>query len=237
MAQRSLSSSISSNRAISVKKICKRLCAWSRKANESPRVEWKESSMEMPLWLSNLAFWSIQVALLVLAAGFLARALRLQQPRVLLASWRLLLAICLLLPVVQPWHRPQNATPIVVSSDFAGVPLPPPSVPAVTHWHLPSLQTIAPLLGVVILAGIALRFAALALGLLKLRRLRQSSRPIASTADCASVLQAVCSLVPVPAEFRFSSQVDSPVTFGFLAPVVLLPERFASLDFRFQSAI
>lgn len=193
--------------------------------------------MEMPLWFSNLAFWSIQVALLVLAAGFLARTLRLQQPRVLLASWRLLLAICLLLPVVQPWHRPQNATPIVVSTDFAGVPLPPPSVPAVTHWHLPSLQTIAPLLGVVILAGIALRFTALVLGLLKLRRLRQSSRPIASTADCASVLQAVCSLVPAPAEFRFSSQVDSPVTFGFLAPVVLLPERFASLDLRFQSAI
>ena len=39
---------------------------------------------------------------------------------------------------------------------------------------LPSLQTIAPLLGIVIRVGIALRFAILALGLLKLRRPRDS---------------------------------------------------------------
>jgi hypothetical protein len=82
-----------------------------------------------------------------------------------------------------------------------------------------------------------LRFATLAFGLLKLRRLRQASWPIASSADGTGVLQAVCSLVPAPAEFRFSAQVDSPVTFGFVSPVILLPERFASLDPRFQSAI
>src|SRR6202041_3139918 len=29
----------------------------------------------------------------------------------------------------------------------------------------------------------------------------------------------------------------SPVTFGFAAPVILLPERFPSMDARFQSAI
>src|SRR5205807_7847055 len=101
----------------------------------------------------------------------------------------------------------------------------------------PSLQTIAPILGIVILVGIALRCAILALGLLKLHRLRQASRPIASAAESAAVLQAMATLVAAPAEFRLSAQVDSPVTFGFVAPVVLLPERFASLDPRFQSAI
>jgi beta-lactamase regulating signal transducer with metallopeptidase domain len=193
--------------------------------------------MEMPLWFSNLTFWSIQVALLVLAAGFLARALRIQQPRVLLASWRSLLAISLVLPFVQPWHRPQAIVTIAIATDFSGVPLPPASSPTASHWHFPSLQSLAPYLGLLILVGIALRFTALVLGLLKLRRLRQASWPIASSADGTGVLQAVRSLVPAPAEFRFSSQVDSPVTFGFLAPVVLLPERFASLDLRFQSAI
>src|SRR2546429_7650132 len=44
-------------------------------------------------------------------------------------------------------------------------------------------------------------------------------------------------LFPYTTLFRSSAQVDSPVTFGFVAPVVLLPERFASLDPRFQSAI
>ena len=44
--------------------------------------------MEMPLWFANLVFWSVQVALLVLTAGVLPRALKLRQPRVLFAYWR-----------------------------------------------------------------------------------------------------------------------------------------------------
>ncbi|HEV2194770.1 MAG TPA: M56 family metallopeptidase [Candidatus Acidoferrum sp.] len=193
--------------------------------------------MDTPLWFSNLIFWSVQVALLVLAAGFLPRAFKLQEPRVLLAYWRLLLAVCLLLPLFQPWHRLPSAAAIVSSGDFAGVPLPPASSPAPAHWHLPSLQSIAPILGVVILLGIAFRFAILALGLLKLRRLRLASSPIASSAESAAVLQAMRALLAAPAEFRLSSHVDSPVTFGLVAPLVLLPERFTSLELRFQSAI
>ncbi len=193
--------------------------------------------MQLPLWFSNLIFWSIQVALLILAAGFLARALRIQQPRVVLASWRLLLAISLLLPFLQPWHRPQAIGTVASTTDFVGVPLPSPSSPTASHWHVPNLESIAPFLGVIVLLGIALRFAALVLGLLKLRRFRQASLPIPSSVELASVLEAMRALVAASAEFRLSSQVDSPVTFGFLAPVVLLPERFASLDPRFQSAI
>lgn len=40
-----------------------------------------------------------------------------------------------------------------------------------------------------------------------------------------------------PAEFRLSAEVESPITFGLVAPVVLPPERFRTLDPRFQSAI
>ena len=190
--------------------------------------------MDMPLWFSNLVFWSVQVALLVLAAALLSRALQLQQPRILLAYWRSLVAVSLLLPLVQPWHRPPAIAATVVSTDFTVLQ---PYSPAAPRWHLPSLQTLAPILGVVILAGIALRFALLVIGLLKLRRLRQASRPIESGAESATVLQATRALLDAAAEFRLSSQVDSPVTFGFLAPVVLLPDRFTSLELRFQSAI
>jgi beta-lactamase regulating signal transducer with metallopeptidase domain len=195
----------------------------------------KEFLMDTPLWFSNLLFWGVQVALLVLASTFLARVLKLQQPAVLLPYWRSLIAVSLLLPLVQPWHRPPTIA-ATVTADFA-VPLLPPSGPAAAHWHLPSMQTVAPILGILILAGIVLRFAILALGLLKLRRLRKASQPIDTTAESTRVLQAVRVLLATPAEFRFSAQVGSPVTFGFFAPVVLLPERFASLDPRFQSAI
>ena len=64
--------------------------------------------MDMPLWFSNLVFWSLQVALLVLAAGLLARVLQLRQPSVLLAYWRALLAISLLLPLMQPGQLPTS---------------------------------------------------------------------------------------------------------------------------------
>jgi beta-lactamase regulating signal transducer with metallopeptidase domain len=137
---------------------------------------------------------------------------------------------------MQPRHRPPIIAATVLSADFA-FPLPQASSPAAAHWHLPSLQTLAPILGIVILGGIAWRVAILALGLLKLRHLRQASSPLASSAESAAVLQAMSALLAAPAEFRLSAQVDSPVTFGFVAPVVLLPDRFTSLELRFQSAI
>ena len=193
--------------------------------------------MNMPLWFSNLTFWSAQVALLVLAAAFLPRLLQLRQPRVLLAYWRTLLAISLLLPIIQPWHRLPTVGTMGISPDITDVRVIPASSPAVTHWHLPSLQIIAPLVGVVILAGIAVRLAMLLLGLLKLRQFRQASSPISLFADSAAVLEEMRARVNTSAEFRLSSDVDSPVTFGFAAPLILLPERFPSMDARFQTAI
>src|SRR5947208_13787522 len=115
MAQPNLSSFTWSNRTIFGKGICKRLSVWSRKANESPLPGWKESFMDMPLWFAKLDFWSVQLALLVLAAGLLAGALKLRQPRVLFAYWRSLLATRPLLPFVPPALRPPHGPPLVAS--------------------------------------------------------------------------------------------------------------------------
>ncbi len=193
--------------------------------------------MNIPLWFSNLMFWSAQVALLVLAAAFLPRLLQIRQPRVLLIYWRALLAICLLLPIIQPWHRIQNIAAIAIAPDFTAVRVIPASTPAASHWHFPSLPLIAQILGIVILAGIAARFAILAVGLTKLRQLRQASSPISRSAESAPVLEEMRARVNTSAEFRLSPDVDSPVTFGFTAPVVLLPERFPSMNAQFQATI
>src|SRR5277367_1921004 len=191
--------------------------------------------MNTPLWFSNLLFWSAQVAALALAAAFLPRLLQLRQPRVLLAYWRALLAVAFLLPVIQPWHRVPAFSAIVLTPDVTNVAATP--IPAASHWNFPSLEFIVRILSVAILAGIAVRFAILALGLLKLREFRRSSSSISSFAETVAVLDEMRALVKARAEFRLSSGVDSPVTFGFAAPVILLPARFPAMDARFQSAI
>src|SRR5271169_3578841 len=106
--------------------------------------------MNMPLWFSNLLFWSVQVALLVLAAAFLPRLFQIRQPRVLLAYWRGLLAIGLLLPAIQPWHRQPVVAAIVFAPDTPAVRVLPESSPTASHWHFPSLETVAQIFGVVI---------------------------------------------------------------------------------------
>ena len=193
--------------------------------------------MNMPLWFSNLVFWSAQVALLVLAAGFLPRLLQVREPRALLVYWRALLAISLLLPMIQPWHRLPIVGVLSVAPDISLIPVSPASSPAVSHWHVPSLQILSQIVAVIILAGIAARLAILAMGLVRLRQLRQASSPISLFPESVAVLEEMRARVNTGAEFRLSPDVDSPVTFGLAAPVVLLPERFPSMRAPFQATI
>jgi beta-lactamase regulating signal transducer with metallopeptidase domain len=193
--------------------------------------------MNMPLWFSNLVFWSAQVALLVLAAGFFPRLFQIRQPRVLLTYWRAILGISFALPFVEPWHRIQSSGSIAFTPDVGSISAIPASNPAVTHWHFPSLQIIAEILGVAILAGIAARFVILALGLLKLRQFRRASSPISLSAESAAALEEMRAQLRARAEFRLSTGVDSPVTFGLAAPVILLPERFLTMGAQSQAAI
>lgn len=193
--------------------------------------------MITPLWFSNLLFWSAQVALLALAAGFLPRLFQIRQPGILLGYWRALLAVSLVLPVVQPWHRAQRIAVSATAPDSLGAALSLPTSPVVSHWHLPSFQFIAEIVGLAILAGIATRFLIFGMGLLKLRHLRRTSLLISPFPESAALLEEISARVSARAEFRLSANVDSPVTFGFAPPVVLLPERFVSMDTRFQTAI
>src|SRR5690349_25029526 len=118
--------------------------------------------MNIPLWFSNLVSWSVQTALLVLAAGFLARLLEVRQPGVVLVYWRALLAISLALPFLQPWHQMQSMGAIALVPDVGGTPTGRPA-PVVTYWHFPGFQVIAEMFGILIVAGIAARVVILAL--------------------------------------------------------------------------
>ena len=116
--------------------------------------------MNAPLWFSNLAFWSVQVALLISSGGLLLRVFQIQQPRIVLVCWRVLLAISLALPFVQPWRRPRSVEAITLSSANTGAPVTHAPDATFSFWHFLSLQLAAETLGIVILVGIATRFVA-----------------------------------------------------------------------------
>jgi len=121
--------------------------------------------MNASLWLSNILAWSVQIAILAAAAGLLAWALRLKEPRAMLACWHGVLLACLALPLVSRWDRPvvRPVEAVVVESASAAAPLP---APAFSGWPL-----ILPAMG----AGIALRAAWLLVGLYRLSRYRRQS--------------------------------------------------------------
>jgi hypothetical protein len=117
--------------------------------------------MSPPIWFSNLLFWSAQVALLVVPAAFLPRLFQIHQPRVLLAYWRGLLVLGLILPFLQPWHQLPSMGAIRFTGDNAGANAFPVPNPAVTHGLFPSIQVLAQIAGVVILCGFAMRLVLL----------------------------------------------------------------------------
>ena len=193
--------------------------------------------MNGPLWFSNLLFWSGQVTLVAVAAALLSRLFQLRQPRVLLAYWRALLVVSLALPFLQPWHQSPSIATIVVAPNIDVTHVISTLGSSNNHAYLPRLTVVAQVSGVAILCGILVRLVLLALGLVKLRQLRRVSSPISSFSQSAAVLEAMRVCMNVRAEFRLSADVDSPVTFGFAAPVILLPKQFTSMEQQFQEAI
>jgi len=167
---------------------------------------------------ANLVAYSLQVALLVAACAALPRVLGVRSPSVQYVFWRVLLAVCVLLPLLQPWGHevttfvaaPAN-TAVATASAVTGANTPHSGSPAVPF------AAIAAAVGALLLGGIGARLAWLSAGVLRLRRLRENA---VEAADGFADLQLA---VGTSADIRWSDVVRHPVTFGVLRPVVLLP--------------
>ena len=192
--------------------------------------------MNAPLWFSNLLSWSAQVAIIAFAAWLLARILRIEEPRALLIQWRTLILACLLLPLIEPWHRltANLLIPAASGTSFPDSTAVPAS--ATSHSAL-SIALLAQIIGIVILAGIALRLTIIAFGLFKLRQLRRASSAVLSQPGFPTILAQMADETGARAEARISAKLYSPVTFGFTRPIILLPDRFFHLDAQAQAAI
>jgi len=176
-------------------------------------------------WLGNLAAWSAQAAVLIAAGGLAAWAFRLRVPRIRLAYWQALLAICLLLPAVEPWRRAADSD--IQFTTSAALPVPSHGAPPYSPpWRQAVLLVLA--------SGCAARGFWLATGFGKLRRWRQDAQVFSPLPPRLDRLRAA---VAPHAEFRLSSALSGPVTFGLWRPLVVLPSRFPELPADIQEAI
>jgi TonB family protein len=181
--------------------------------------------MSFDLAMANLWSLWLQVTCVTAVAALASTIVRLRAPNALLRYWQLLLALCILLPSLQPWAPAPSATIAIESIHGAA------STAGVRASAGLQLSTV---LAIAILAGIAARGIWLALGWRRLRLYRRNARTRPAP-ECG--IQELKSRIGAQANVYISSEIAVPIAFGFLHPVVLLPERWLSLDPERRTAI
>jgi TonB family protein len=189
--------------------------------------------------LSNLAAWAVQVGLLTLAAAAVTRVLHIDAPAVRYGWWRAVLAVCLALPVIQPWRPPVSvesatfvtqATPPVTVLPGASAGTVSGSPTAVRSTAIPEWPSIV---GMLLAGGALLRLAWLGAGLMRLRRLREAGVPV----DSCGAPDFWRALTDAGADVRYVASLRQPVTFGIGQPVVLLPGVLRTMSPDVQRAV
>ena len=183
-------------------------------------------------FLNNLLPWVLQVLVIGTAGAALPRLFRIRHPRSQLIYFHFLLAVCLVLPLLQPWHHPVLAAPALQQAgESIGIVTGAASRGVLGPQALPQSRTEIFLW--ILAAGIVVRLCWTLAGLWQLHRYRSAAMPIYPVPESIAQARAI---VKADADFCVASGVG-PVTFGFVGSVVLLPESFASLDPQAQLGI
>ena len=175
----------------------------------------------------SLAFviYSSQILLVVSAAAMAEALLRRARPPVRLGYWRAIGVLCLALPLIASI----GTSSAVVSVTFSVLPAQNAAVQSVAT----SLPTVGPVLLWIWACGTIAGLAWLIAGAYRVRLMRQQSTPASLALDLD---QMRASLAP-RAEFRWSGEVQQPVTLGIRRPIVLLPRRFDELTVDAKRAV
>ena len=195
--------------------------------------------MTTELLAHNVAAHWMQAGALAVVAWLGVAVLRLREPRFLLKYWQAVLLLLLLAPFVQP-RQPVAEAP-------AGVPPPPVDLESglavvadvpdagsiivlpAERWSIDPWTWI---LGIVA-AGVAVRLAWLAVGLVRLNRLGRSAHRIAPPEPASELL----TRFGLSAAFVQPPDVRMPCSFGLFRPTVVLPAAFDRLEPAFLRAI
>lgn len=162
--------------------------------------------------MSELAAYTLQTALLLAVGLALPALFRLRDARVRLVYLYGLLAAILLLPLLQP----ESGMPVFSQEISVAVAWIPDAGPALESLHA---ADAARLLIPALALGVLARLVWLGIGLASLERWRREARP----ATLAPDVERIVSRVGVQARLLESDRVESPVTFGWRRPVILLP--------------
>jgi len=198
--------------------------------------------------IANLLAWMIQVLILGSVGCLLLMLLRIRHPRTQLAYCHALLAICLVLPLVQPWKHP-----VIVTESTTAAPAEQSIAAPITSAKTPARENAAPITTPLptpkpaatpipwtkfilwtLASGIAARFIFLLAGLFQIRRFRIASMPLYPVPE---PVQAAAALTHADALFCISAETRGPVMLGWLAPIILLPEAFLALGEEAQCGI
>lgn len=175
--------------------------------------------------MNNAIAYSLQVLIVIAVGALLPWVFRIHLPKPRLWFWQGLLAVCLLLPFVQPRRIAEINLTIDEGPLQAGTPV----------VMAPSNQLpVAEILLGIYLAGVTLRGIWLLLGLLRLGHYRQNATELQPAPASLAAAQERLATFP---DIRVSSDITSAVTFGFWNAVILLPPSFLDLDERSQEAI
>jgi TonB family protein len=183
--------------------------------------------------LANLAVWMVQTALIAGAGLTTLWLVRLEAPAVRYLMLRALLAICLTLPLVQPRVAVQPDVQKSTSTGIAIAVVPGQARAATTTTPAQWLMSWPSVIAAVILLGASARSMWIAVGIAKLRRLRRAGALAEASADHED-LQGV---IAARATIRYVRELAQPVTFGFRAPVILLPTAVRDQPPAIQRAV
>ena len=184
----------------------------------------------LPFWISNLIAYSLQIAILAAAGTLLAYLFRLRLPRITLIYWQILLLACIFLPFLQRWDHPVLG-PAISGNGTATVRTPYIAIPI--NLNSP-MQFPWEVIGIILAAGIVLRLAWLMLGFWRLHLFQRKSRMFFEEHASVRDMQWRTGIrVPL----LLSDEIDSPVTFGFRSPKIILPLSFKNLSEPCQKAI
>lgn len=180
----------------------------------------------MTLYLSNLAAYSLQLAILVAVAFAVTALLRMRAPVPALRFWQAVLAAGLLLPLIQPWPADRSD---VLASSVVFVSGTAPATALATRG-IDWVQTLLAVLG----AGAIARLLWLGIGILRLRAIVAHATPDEALASLTRELSAATGS---RATLLISDDIESPVTVGIRRPLILVPRRMREMPQPVQRAV